>query len=221
MDGVAERVRRAKALIFDFDGTLVDSNPIKWKAFERCFRAFPDRLPEIMTYCRGNNHTTRTEKFWWVYKGILRLPYTEEVEKRLCRVFEESSTDPIIEAPEIPGASAFLRTHAGGHALLGVLSSTPHRILTDILSRRGWLPCFRIVRGAPVNKAEFLRATARETGLRPREGLFFGDTPEDAFAAQEAGWSFVAVRSKELAHRGVPFLPDFRTFSRQERSPTP
>lgn len=199
----------ARVLLFDFDGTLVDSNAIKWRAFERCFSDFPDRLQEIMTYCRGNNHTTRTEKFRWVYEAILRLPYTAEVERRLCRVFEEASTEPIVEAPEIPGASAFLRSRAGGQ-VLGVLSSTPHEILLAILSRRGWSPYFRVIRGAPVRKAEFLRETAQEERLRPGEGVFLGDTPEDAAAAVEAGWSFIAVRSEELAQGGEPFLPDYR-----------
>ena len=51
------RFGSAKALVFDFDGTLVDSNAIKWKAFEACFDRFPDRREEILSYCRGNNHT--------------------------------------------------------------------------------------------------------------------------------------------------------------------
>lgn len=60
MATVAELIREARALVFDFDGTLVDSNAIKRRAFERCFSEFPDRLEEIMRYC-GRYHIVAAE----------------------------------------------------------------------------------------------------------------------------------------------------------------
>lgn len=198
----------AKVIFFDFDGTLVDSNRIKWAAFERCFSGFPERFEEIMEYCRGNNHTTRLEKFRWVYERILRLPYTPELEGRLSRQFEESTTEQIIRAPEIPGAEEFLRDQAAFRTL-GLLSSTPHDILLRILSGRGWSGYFRVVRGAPVDKRVFLRSYLQESGLRPEEVFFFGDTPEDREAARGAGWPFVAVRPPQ-DWEGVPRIADYR-----------
>lgn len=193
------RFGSAKALVFDFDGTLVDSNAIKWKAFEACFARFPAYLEEILSYCQANNHTTRYEKFRWVYERILKQPYNPTVEEQLGRMFEEHSTQQIIEAPEIPGASAFLKRRKGKQALV-LLSSTPQPILLKILAGRKWAPLFDEVRGAPVDKAAFLEEFLARKSLRHEEVLFFGDTTEDADAARKAGWSFVAVRptKKEL-----------------------
>ena len=203
------RFGSAKALVFDFDGTLVDSNAIKWEAFEACFSRFPEHREEIQAYCRGNNHTTRYEKFRWVYEKILKLPYTPQIEEELSRLFEEHSTRQIIEAPEIPGAEAFLKQRKGKQTL-ALLSSTPHPILLKILAGRGWGSFFDPIQGAPVDKAAFLGEFLAGRSLGRDEVLFFGDTLEDAAAARKAGWDFIAVRpGREEMKRGT-WIPDFR-----------
>ncbi len=202
MSALEEILARARVLFFDFDGTLVDSNRIKWAAFESCFSGFPEHLEEIMAYCRGNSHTTRLEKFRWVYERILGLPYTRRVEERLSRQFEGATTERIIRAPEIPGAEAFLRAQ-GVSRTLGLISSTPHDILLRILSGRGWKGYFQVIRGAPVDKRAFLEEYQRESGFRPGDGIFFGDTPEDRDAAGGAGWPFVAVHPLPATDGGM------------------
>ena len=105
----AELLSGARVLVFDFDGTLVDSNSIKWRAFEACFSDFPDQLPEILAYCRSFNHTPRDVKFRHIYETILRRPYGPDVEQALLKRFGRETTEPIVEAAEIPGAEEFLR----------------------------------------------------------------------------------------------------------------
>ena len=201
----------ADLFVFDFDGTLVDSNPIKWKAFETCFEgpAFAARREEIFAYCRGNNHTTRSEKFRFVYEKILRLPYTCEVEKQLHRRFGQETTEAIVQAPEIPGASKFLQKIRRKHRT-AVLSSTPHSILLEILKRRRWSGYFDLKQGAPVNKANWLKEL-KTKGLSMNRVLFFGDSPEDEQAAEKAGCQFVGVRGSSQL-KCLNGVPDFQSF---------
>lgn len=208
---VREVVRQARVLVFDFDGTLVDSNAIKWRAFAALFADFVDRRDAILTYCLGNNHTSRDEKFRHVYEDILGLPYTPDIAADLRDRFDRATTMPIISAPEIAGATAFLKA-ATRRWVTGVLSSTPHATLVRILAGRGWRNHFGVVRGAPVGKAEWLRGFRDEQGIRAgdRVGLvFFGDTAEDLEASQEAGCTFVGVANESLVAHGVHFIRDF------------
>ncbi len=193
---IGRLVDHARALVFDFDGTLVDSNPIKWRGFERCFAGFPERLPEIMEYCQGHHHTPREEKFRHVYERILRRPYTPEVEAKLLARFDEETTQRIIEAPDIPGATTFLSLVAGTH-MTALLSSTPHEMLLEIVRRRSWLEHFDVVRGAPIEKGAWLRDFRAARRLGANDIVMFGDTEEDARAAGVAGCLFVAVGSAE------------------------
>ncbi len=203
----------ADLYVFDFDGTLVDSNPIKWRAFENCFSGpeFAARRGEILAYCRGNNHTTRSEKFRHVYERILGLPYTADAEQQLHRRFERETTQAIIGAPEVPGASGFLES-VRHKAHTAVLSSTPHPILREILEARGWLGLFDLQRGAPVVKADWLKGL-QGLGYPADRILFFGDTPEDARAAERAGCPFVTLGETSLPGSTLT-VPDFRSLLR-------
>ncbi len=185
-------IQHARVLVFDFDGTLVDSNEIKRRGFEMTFKDVPDRLDEIMAYCRGHHHTLRDEKFRYVYEHILHREYTLAIAALLHERFAQATTRQIIEAHEIPGAKRFLAERSGRHTT-ALLSSTPHEVLLQILGARGWEALFTVIRGAPVCKATWLKAFQAAQGVGGDEVVCFGDGDEDARAAAEAGCVFVAV----------------------------
>lgn len=208
MRGVLDVVRQARALVFDFDGTLVNSEPIKRRAFEACFAEFANHRGAILAYCWGNNQLTRSEKFRDVYEQILGLSYRDDVAARLERRFAKLTTRQIIEAPEIPGASRFLGFTARSHTR-ALLSNTPQPILADILLHRGWRDHFTAIQGAPVDKKTWLQTFRAERGLHGTEVAFFGDTPEDAGAAQAAGCTFIGVASGSLRAEPIHYISDF------------
>lgn len=195
--------------MFDFDGTLVDSNGIKRRAFESCFRDLKRRRREVIAYCVDHPHLTRTEKFGHVYEKIIGLPYSRKIEEKLRGRFEAGTTRQIVRAAAIPGAEEFLALGCR-ERLCGILSTTPHPILLHILRERGWEQFFRVVRGAPVQKEAWLERFRRRRRLKPSELIYFGDSPEDARAASEAGCLFIGLRDIRLRGKGLGHWNDFR-----------
>ncbi|MBI4125597.1 MAG: HAD hydrolase-like protein [Deltaproteobacteria bacterium] len=189
-------VQRAKALIFDFDGTLVDSNPIKLYAFEKCFSDFVEKQSEIMDYCLAHHHVSRFDKFRHVFETILHRPYTPEWERKMLRRYAEETTEQVIGAPEIPGAVSFVKRWKKKKEVV-LLSTTPDEILKHILARREMEHLFSVIRGAPVHKASWMDGFMRGRGLEKREVVFFGDSDEDAESAKTAGVIFVKVEGDQ------------------------
>ncbi len=206
--GIQAVVRQAQALVFDFDGTLVDSNEIKWRGFEVVFAEFPEKIDEIMRYCRSANHTIRGEKFRHVYESILGRPYTLAEAGRCHERYEAATTSAIVGAPEIPGAGPFL--HGLSRRITSaVLSSTPDELIRTILRERGWRELFAHVQGAPVDKAAWLRQFTAQQASEADRVVFFGDTQEDAEAGRLAGCTFVGVANPELAGPERLWMEDF------------
>ena len=191
MSPIRSAIQSAKAVVFDFDGTLVDSTDIKKRGFDYTFADYPEFMPEIQAYCHGNNHTIRFEKFRYVTEQILHLPYTPEMERRFSQRFADFTTEAVAASPEIPGAEVFLRSLAAYRPAL--LSSTPTGILLTILDRRGWRDLFSTIQGAPINKQAWLQGFQNLLGCRADEIVFFGDTDEDERSGKAAGCIFVRV----------------------------
>ena len=207
-DTLEDLLRRARAVVFDFDDTLVESNDIKWRGFEAVFGEFAEHLSEIMAYCRGSNHTVRDEKFRHVCEEILGLRYTEDLATALHQHYANATTQLIAQAPEIPGATTFLLSLAGGYTT-ALLSSTPHEILLQILEQRDMRKHFRHVQGAPVDKAEWLNQFRSMQSLAPKEVVFFGDTPGDLASSRTAGCVFVGLGKEFSALEDCLKIEDF------------
>lgn len=198
---IREILESTPTLVLDFDGTLVDSNQIKIEAFAATFSEYEDRLHEIMAYCSALHHTPREEKFRHVCTKILKVPYTTGLREKFLKKYADHTTAQVIAAPEIPGGLRFLKRFSA-EKKLSLLSSTPQDILVSILEARGMKEYFQTVRGAPVNKTDWLKPYAGKA-------IFFGDTLQDAASAREAGVVFVGVANPQLKQEGY-FINNFK-----------
>lgn len=198
---------KARLLIFDFDGTLVDSNPIKLTGFDICFAGF-EHFDEIKSYCHQHHHSPRWEKFRYVYEVILKKPYSKELEEELDQKYSAVTTQAVIDAPEIPGAELFLK-EVGARFKTALLSGTPDEVLASIIEARSWRKYFNFVRGAPVNKAAWIKDLLKRLEMPAEQTVFFGDTAEDASSAREVGCPFVGVRNEDLKNVSDFFIHNF------------
>ncbi len=211
MRDVLDVLQRAQLVVFDFDGTLVDSNPIKHRAFAECFMEFPEQLDDILEYCWGHHHVPRGEKFRYVYETILQRAYTSAVAAALHERFDVATTRQIIAAPEIPGATDVLRAVSQRYTT-ALLSSTPQEMLVYIVEQRGWSGYFKRIQGAPVDKKAWLRTAQTIQALEGTQVVFFGDTQEDETAAIAAGCRFIRVGGSAngaMAAQGIWSMSDF------------
>lgn len=172
-----------KAVIFDFDGVLVESVDIKTKAFRELFKDYPDVLDEFIEYHMINGGVSRFEKIRYFYKTFLGENISEQTLKILCEQYSRLVMDKVIAAPWVAGAPDLL-THCLNRYLMFIVSGTPQEEIQLIAQKRSVDHYFLGVYGSPRTKKDLIRFILAQHHLEPQHVIFIGDSITDLEGAK-------------------------------------
>ena len=180
-----------KAIIFDFDGVLVESVDVKTKAFAKMFEEEGEEVVRKVTdYHLVNGGVSRVRKFEYYYEEILKRSLSDEKLEELCDTFSRLVIDEVINSSYVKGAEEFLDEFYSKLDFY-VASGTPEEELREIVKCRGMEMYFKGVYGSPRQKSEIARKILLQNGYNSDEVVFIGDSITDLNGAQESGIRFI------------------------------
>ncbi len=184
-----------QCLVFDCDGVILDSVPVKTRAFARVAEPFGEEARDrLLMYHKVHGGVSRYKKFEWLYEHVLGKAITPEESRRLGDLFAEYVLDELQHCALIPGAQDVL-AYWRGRLPMFVCSGTPQEELQSVLQLRRLDGYFDAIYGSPPAKAELLAHIVRTEKLDPADVLMVGDAPTDRDAADYAGTMFYGVGS--------------------------
>jgi HAD superfamily hydrolase (TIGR01549 family) len=184
-------VSRLRAVVFDFDGIILESIDVKTRAFVALFERWPEHADAIRRLHLDNAGMSRYEKFKRIHRDILELPLDYSESERLGQEFVRLIRAEMLSCEFVAGAPELLERLAAAYPLY-VASATPETEIREIVRERGLSRFFAEVYGSPASKAEILRRILTENDCAPDEVVFVGDALSDYHAAREVGAPFVA-----------------------------
>ncbi|MBK8173771.1 MAG: HAD family hydrolase [Rhodospirillales bacterium] len=189
------RTRRppCRAIIFDFDGVIVESEHIKSRAFAALYAEYGrDVADAVVAHHEQNGGVSRRKKIRYCHRTLLGREVGDEELEALCRRFSSLVEGEVVDCLWVPGARGVIESQATLR-LLFVVSGTPHEELGRIVMRRGLASFFTEVWGSPPEKAVTVEGILSRHRLdRDRRSvLFVGDAVADWRAARETGVRFV------------------------------
>lgn len=188
---------RPAAVVFDFDGVLVDTVALKSRAF---VELFPDRSElhaAILDHHRRHLGLSRFEKLRWIHEELLGSSIEPADLDRLAARYSDLVVEGVLSAPPVAGAIETLELVGRLGTPAFIASGTPQPELRRIVAARDWPIRFRGVFGSPARKPDILRRIAEDNGWAPRELLFVGDGLSDWRAARATGVPFVLVETED------------------------
>ncbi len=179
------------SIIFDFDGVILESVPVKTEAFRQLFAFSPNHIDEIVRFHQDNGGMSRFDKFRRIYQNILHEPLSEDQFKRLSDRFSLLVENEVIDAPFVEGAAELLQTISKKYSLY-IVSATPQDELIRIAQTRKISDFFQGIFGSPLKKRDHIIRIIQENRFDPNKVLFIGDAVNDWEAAISCGVKFIA-----------------------------
>ncbi len=180
--------KRIRALLFDLDGTLIDSEPQTDHAISAVVaRHGVEKFRLPLRETRGRT--------WMHVAELIRVltPIELSAEALTAELLAEWNLATAVVKP-IPGAPEALQAAAAAQLKLAVVSSSPRSVIDrfvkslgaeSIVNPRARIGGDEVSRGKP-DPEGFLRA-AHELGVEPDAALVFEDSRAGLLAAQAAG----------------------------------
>ena len=203
-----------KNIIFDFDGVLADTNPIRINGFRELFKEFPkEQVDALVAFSAVNGGLSRYEKIKYFFQSIRREEIRPQDVDRCAQRYSDIVKNDIITAAEIGGSVEFLSSFAKQY-VYAIVSGSDQEELRDVCRQRGIGPFFKEILGSPIGKEENLKSLVQKNGWGRDTCVFIGDSVNDYQAARSTGVAFIGRNSGMVDWSEYPGVAFFDTFKK-------
>jgi HAD superfamily hydrolase (TIGR01509 family) len=189
-----------KALVFDFDGTILDTETQHYNAFQEMYKEYGSDLPlEVWGECIGTH--SNFNPYEYLEKKIKKKLNHEDL--RLKKT--DRALALIKEQKPLPGIENYLKAAKELDLKIGLASSSSRDWVLEHLERIGLDQYFEVIKTADdVDKVKpdpglYIKAV-EELGVKPEEAIAFEDSVNGSVAAKKAGLYCVAIPNPVTRH---------------------
>lgn len=186
-------IQNISAAVFDFDGTLVDSEEIKRQTFFDITVDIPNAEYLVHQLLNRFPPLDRHEISRHIAESTQPAEIAAEVANELVDKYSRVCRERIVEAPDIRGAQDLILAFDDLSVPIFISSATPTEELKKLVEVRSWAVVVREAFGSPKKKIEHLETIHSYVGGAKDAILLVGDSLNDHDAARHFGCAFAAL----------------------------
>ena len=188
-------MNRYKAIIFDFDGVILDTLHAKGRAFAKLFCDDDgETFKEVMAFHLERGGVNRVEKIKLLYEKFYGTPISTDLLSQYLDKLKVFMRECLFECPPIDNAVLEVVKSLSTSTPLWVVSAAPKDEVEPLCLQLGIHSCFKDIYGSS-KKTEVISNLLKQEELKPNEVLFIGDAEEDFNAAKANNVDFVLKRN--------------------------
>ena len=179
-----------KAIIFDFDGVILDSVDAKTQAFAELYEPYGKTVvQQVVKHHEANGGISRFEKIRYYHSNFLGTELSEIEIDNIADQFSQLALNKVLSSPYVPGAEAFIKKNYKYD--LFISTGTPKEEIEYILQKLKIREYFKKVYGSPAVKTEHVGDIIARNKYDNKTVIFVGDAATDVEAANANDIMFI------------------------------
>ncbi|MBF4470426.1 HAD family hydrolase [Flavobacterium sp. HJJ] len=210
---------RYKTILWDFDGVIMDSMPVRDKGFEIVLKNYPQKqVSLLMEYHRSNGGLSRYNKFRYFFEEIRKESITDYDIKLLAEKFSVVMLQNLLDKSLfIEDTIRFIKENYTKYNM-HIVSGSDGNELRHICETLGLSKYFISIHGSPTPKIELVKKVLSDNDYKKKETCLIGDSFNDLEAADFNLITFYGYNNKELLNKSENYIGSFSDFSKIEKT---
>lgn len=187
------------ALLWDFDGVILDSNAVRELGFSLVLKDYPDHeVEDLLQFHRKNGGLSRYVKFRHFFEVIRKETCTDVMIEELTNDFSSFMRKELVKKDNlIRETVAFIEAYSSDLPM-HIVSGSDGQELRFLCKELGLSSHFRTIEGSPTPKTDLVSGILMEYGYAKEKCLLIGDSINDFDAASANGILFMAYNNPDL-----------------------
>lgn len=201
-----------KNIIFDFDGVILDSVPVKTEAFRKLFEEFPqNKIKELIKYHNLNGGKSRYIKIKYFFNELMNESISEDKIFEYANRYSELTKEELCQKKYIIfDTQKFIKNNYKKYNM-HIASGTDEKDLKYICNKLELTDYFISIDGSPIIKSEIVKNIILSNQYKNNETILIGDSINDYEAANKNNIGFYAYNNLKL--KNFNYLESFDKFS--------
>ncbi|MFC0181194.1 Phosphoglycolate phosphatase, HAD superfamily [Pseudarcicella hirudinis] len=196
-----------KIILWDFDGVIMDSMPIRSKGFEEVLKDYPkEQVDNLLEFHNTNGGLSRYVKFRHFFENIRNESIEDEEVLALADNFSKIMLSLLIdEKLLIEDSVNFIRENWMNHEM-HIVSGSDGKELAQICEGLDLSKYFRSINGSPTPKKELVRRLLVENNYNKDNVTLIGDSINDKEASLINEIGFCGYNNESLKEAGTNYI---------------
>ncbi len=188
-----------KNILFDFDGVILDSMPIRDYGFKKIFEDFDDDLVDkLLDYHGKNGGLSRYVKIKYFYNELLNKEISEKEINSYADNFSKIMKRELVNKKYlIVETLEFIENNFNKYNL-HVVSGSDEKELQYLSKELGISNYFQSINGSPTHKNQLVKNVLLNNKYLSNETILIGDSINDYEAAEENNLDFYGFNNTAL-----------------------
>lgn len=188
-----------KNIIFDFDGVILDSVPIKTEGFKKLFKDFPlDKVNKLVEYHELNGGKSRYVKIKYFFHELLNQDISEEKVLEYAQKYSEITKEELTDPKYIiKDAINFIKSNYKKYSM-HIASGADEEDLKYICEKQGIDKYFLSINGSPKVKIDIVKEILKYNEYKLEETVMIGDSINDYEASTRNNIAFLGYNNQLL-----------------------